>query len=119
MGPGMGIGDVQSRDDAYNALDGLADFLMMAEPHSPVPYLLKRAVKWGRMNGQDMFRELYNNAADLNTLYRLLDIGEYDSSSPYSAPAQSYSAPVQSHPAPQQQAPASQPDAANDPYAGW
>lgn len=67
-------GALQSREDAYRALERIADFLGTIEPHSPVPYLLRRAVKWGRMSAQEMLQELYQNAPDLEQLYRLLGL---------------------------------------------
>jgi type VI secretion system protein ImpA len=38
----------QSRDEAYRLLAVVADYLMRYEPHSPVPYMLKRALDWGQ-----------------------------------------------------------------------
>lgn len=72
---------LQSRDDAYRALERIADFLERIEPHSPVPYLLRRAVKWGQMSAQELFHELYVNAPDLEQLYRLLGIEQPPSES--------------------------------------
>lgn len=36
-----------SREQAYASLSALADYLMRTEPHSPAPWLVKRAVSWG------------------------------------------------------------------------
>ena len=39
--------DVLTRDDLYQRLTETADLLEKMEPHSPVPYLIRRAVTWG------------------------------------------------------------------------
>ncbi|MBX7154358.1 MAG: type VI secretion system protein TssA [Bacteriodetes bacterium] len=71
---GTDINAITSREEAYNAIHRISDFLMRIEPHSPVPYLLKRAAKWGRMSAQELLEELYNNASDTKQLFKLLDI---------------------------------------------
>lgn len=38
-----------SREEAFAMLTGVAQFFKQTEPHSPVPYLLERAIKWGNM----------------------------------------------------------------------
>lgn len=47
VGTGGGVSALGNREDAYRALERIADFLGKIEPHSPVPYLLRRAIKWG------------------------------------------------------------------------
>lgn len=39
----------QSREEAFALLQGVAQFFKQTEPHSPVPYLVERAIKWGNM----------------------------------------------------------------------
>ena len=46
----VSAGPIQSRAEAYKRLGEAADYLIKAEPHSPVPYLVKRAVAWGNMS---------------------------------------------------------------------
>jgi type VI secretion system ImpA family protein len=48
----------QSRDEAYRLLAIVADYLMRYEPHSPVPYMLKRALDWGGKPLPDLLAEL-------------------------------------------------------------
>ncbi|WP_434721133.1 type VI secretion system protein TssA [Pseudomonas syringae pv. actinidiae] len=38
-----------TRDEAFALLQGVAQFFKQTEPHSPVPYLVERAIKWGNM----------------------------------------------------------------------
>lgn len=65
---------IASRAEAYQRLNEAADFLMRTEPHSPTPYLVKRAVSWGNMSLADLLQELLQKNADLPTLYALLGI---------------------------------------------
>ena len=36
-----------SREEAYRQLLLIAEYLARTEPHSPVPYLIRRGVEWG------------------------------------------------------------------------
>ncbi|GGC13531.1 type VI secretion system protein TssA [Pseudoduganella buxea] len=56
-------GDIISgRADAYRRLAQVADYLAATEPHSPVPALLRRAVRWGALPFEALIAELtYNN----------------------------------------------------------
>lgn len=42
-------GAIQSRQDALKRLGDIAEFFRKTEPHSPISYVLLRAVKWGNM----------------------------------------------------------------------
>ncbi|RMF98881.1 MAG: type VI secretion system protein TssA [Acidobacteria bacterium] len=44
-----GIGPIQSRQEALRRLTEIAEYFRKNEPHSPVSYLIQRAVKWGNM----------------------------------------------------------------------
>ena len=48
-GRAVASGSIQSRKDALNRLSDVAEFFQKSEPHSPVSYLVNRAVKWGNM----------------------------------------------------------------------
>ena len=48
---------ITSREEAYRLIERVADYLMVAEPHSPTPYLLKRIARWGEMTLPDLLRE--------------------------------------------------------------
>jgi len=41
---------IESREQAYRILGEVADYLERTEPHSPTPYLIRRAISWGEMN---------------------------------------------------------------------
>jgi type VI secretion system protein ImpA len=65
---------VRTREDAYRALTQIAGFLAHLEPHSPVPYLLRRAIAWGGMSLEELLPELLADGTvlrDVSTLLRL------------------------------------------------
>lgn len=52
IGAGGGVafsGAIRSRAEAFQRLAEVARFFRQTEPHSPVPYLVERAIKWGDM----------------------------------------------------------------------
>ena len=68
MGGFSGGGSVQSRKDALRRLEEIALFFQRTEPHSPVAYLVQRAVKWGNMPLDNWLREVIK---DENVLFQL------------------------------------------------
>ncbi|MDF1750242.1 MAG: type VI secretion system protein TssA [Alphaproteobacteria bacterium] len=68
------VGPIQSRAEAYKRLGEAADYLMRAEPHSPVPYLVKRAVAWGNMSFGELLVELIDGGGDHQRILRLLGL---------------------------------------------
>ncbi|WP_036140666.1 type VI secretion system protein TssA [Luteibacter sp. 9135] len=50
---------VAERQRAYDVLEDIAAFLARIEPHSPVPYLLRRAVLWGGMNSAQLYHAIF------------------------------------------------------------
>lgn len=65
---------IRSRAEAYRMLSDASDYLLIHEPHSPTPYLVKRAVSWGGMTLTQLLRELVNDDQDLKTIYSLLGL---------------------------------------------
>lgn len=66
----------QSRHEAYATLEAIADYLAMVEPHSPTPYMLRRAVKWGRMPLPELMAEIIREEGDLNRFMNVLGVRE-------------------------------------------
>ena len=64
-------GPIRNREDAYRRLGEVAEFLFRTEPHSPTPYLVQRAVTWGRMPLHELLPELARRG-DLTQLFELL-----------------------------------------------
>lgn len=77
---GGSSGPITSRADAYYRLAEAAEYLMRTEPHSPVPYLVKRAVQWGNMSLAQLLYEFVGNAEDLVAIQRLLGMRARDES---------------------------------------
>ncbi len=75
--PNRPAGPIVSREDAYRRLTEAADYLLRTEPHSPVGYLIKRAVAWGRMDLSELLQELVASDQDLFKIYGLLGIREW------------------------------------------
>lgn len=65
-------GALQSRAEAYQLLAIAADFLLNTEPHSPVPYLVKRAMAWGEMPLGQLLGELVPDTSGLASIQTLL-----------------------------------------------
>ena len=66
--PGAGNGVRQgpsNRAQAYDMIRMAADYLSRTEPHSPVPYLLRRALRWGSLSLQELLPELLQNPEQL------------------------------------------------------
>jgi type VI secretion system protein ImpA len=67
-------GPIRSRADAYRRLSEAADYLLRAEPHSPTPYLVKRAVEWGNMSLPELLQQIVRNEGELTEIDRLLQL---------------------------------------------
>jgi type VI secretion system protein ImpA len=68
-GPSIG-----SRDEAYALLDAAAGYLAATEPHSPAPWLVRRAVGWGGMELGELLESLIGEGYDLKSLRLLLGL---------------------------------------------
>lgn len=73
-GKAQPAGPIQSRAEAYKRLSEAADYLVRTEPHSPVPYLVKRAVDWGNMSFGELLVELVEGGGDHQRVLRLLGL---------------------------------------------
>jgi len=71
-------GPITSRAEAYARLTEVADYLMRTEPHSPVPYLVRRAVVWGNMSFADLMAQLMKDGGDINRAFSLLGLDQMD-----------------------------------------
>lgn len=63
-----GGGPVRSRPEALKRLAEIAMFFQRTEPHSPVAYLVQRAVKWGNMPLETWLQDVIK---DENVLFQL------------------------------------------------
>jgi type VI secretion system protein ImpA len=67
-------GPIRNRDDAYRMLEAAATFLQRTEPHSPTPYLVKRAVAWGQLSLPDLMEEVLREEGDLGRFFSMLGV---------------------------------------------
>jgi type VI secretion system protein ImpA len=79
MRPGSGSGgslsaEPESRADALRRLASIAQFFQRTEPHSPVAYLVQRAVRWGEMPLENWLDEVIADANVLNALRETLGL---------------------------------------------
>lgn len=51
-------GAIKTREDAFRHLNNIANFFRKTEPHSPISYIIDKAVRWGDMDLDELMREL-------------------------------------------------------------
>ncbi len=68
----------QDRSDALNRLAAVAEFFRQTEPHSPVAYLVPRAVQWGQMPLEDWLREVISDDAVLARVRETLGLKDHE-----------------------------------------
>jgi type VI secretion system protein ImpA len=65
---------MNSREQAYAQLERAASLLSQLEPHSPVPYMIQRAVQFGRLPFPRLMEQLIRNEGVLSELNRELGV---------------------------------------------
>ena len=71
---GAGPENISSREDAYRVLQEVTQYLEAIEPHSPTPYLLRRAVAWGGVSFAQLLDELVRDPSDVRIIYEFLGL---------------------------------------------
>lgn len=71
---GASLAGIDSREQAYFLLEQIAQYLEKTEPHSPTPYLIKRAVTWGRLSLPELMQEVLREEGDLNRYFSMLGL---------------------------------------------
>ncbi len=71
---GMRLG---SRSDAYKLLEEIATYLIRNEPHSPTPYLIRKAIAWGNMRFDELLPELVKDRGELSEIMKLLGLNQH------------------------------------------
>jgi type VI secretion system protein ImpA len=64
------------RREVYAALADIAYALEHIEPHSPVPYLIRRAVAWGGLNTAQLYNEVFVRCGGQINIFELLGLAE-------------------------------------------
>ena len=67
---------VSTKAEALNALALVAEFFRKSEPHSPVSYIVQRAISWGGMDLNDWLNEMIKDETTLSQLRETLGITE-------------------------------------------
>jgi type VI secretion system protein ImpA len=67
-----------TRQEALSQIKEIADFFTRREPHSPVPYLLKRSIAWANMSFPELLAQMINNGSELQQVYALTGIQSPD-----------------------------------------
>jgi type VI secretion system ImpA family protein len=75
-GPASPTDHARARVEAYRKLAEAAQTLMRIEPHSPTPYLVRRAIAWGGMSLAELMRHFIDSGYDLKSLYSMLGMDE-------------------------------------------
>jgi type VI secretion system protein ImpA len=57
-----------NRSDALRRLAAVAEYFHRTEPHSPVAYLVQRAVRWGEMPLEQWLQDVIHDESVLNQL---------------------------------------------------
>ena len=65
-------GAIVNRKDALRRLSDIADYFQKNEPHSPVSYLVSRAVKWGNMPLETWLQDVIKDDSVLSNLRQTL-----------------------------------------------
>lgn len=65
---------MNSRSEAYALIEKAANYLEKLDPHSPSPHLIKRAIKWGNLNLQQLLGEMIKDPTSLEELRHLLGL---------------------------------------------
>jgi len=68
-------GPISTRADALRRLAEVAEYYQRAEPHSPVAYLVQRAIKWGQMPLEVWLEDVIKDGAVLGQLKETLGFG--------------------------------------------
>lgn len=72
--PTAALGQPASRDEAYRQLQMISDYLARVEPHSPVPYLINRAIDWGNKPLRELLGELIAADTDTRKIWTVLGV---------------------------------------------
>jgi type VI secretion system protein ImpA len=66
--------ELRDRADALRRLAAIADFFHHSEPHSPVAYLIERAVRWGQMPLEQWLNDVISDQGVLSHIRETLGI---------------------------------------------
>lgn len=62
------------RAQAYALLEQAAQTLLHTDPHSPAPYLVQRAIQWGRLSTSELYKEVFIRMGGQLNIFELLGL---------------------------------------------
>lgn len=65
---------IENRAQALTELNRLSDFFLKTEPHSPVAYAIRQAVRWSEMSLPELMEELIADSGAREGFYRLTGV---------------------------------------------
>lgn len=71
-------GSIKNREAAFRQLADIAEFFRRTEPHSPISYVLEKAVKWGDMPLSALIAELIPDESSREHYSKLTGVGIRD-----------------------------------------
>lgn len=74
-------GAIQNRADALKRLSDIATFFQKTEPHSPISYIVQRAVKWGNMPLESWLQDVIKDETVIYNIRQTLGFNTQSSDS--------------------------------------
>ncbi|WGL59203.1 type VI secretion system ImpA family N-terminal domain-containing protein [Pigmentibacter sp. JX0631] len=71
---------VNTIQEAYNAIEKANEFLLKNDPHSPSPYLIRRALEWRKKSLYSVLLELFSSTTKPQEIFSLLGLSHLDKS---------------------------------------
>lgn len=62
------------RHQAISSLQHISQFFKQSEPHSPIPYLLDRAVRWSNLTLPELIEEMVSDGNSRSEISKLTGI---------------------------------------------
>ncbi len=77
-GAGQPRGPIDSRQEALRQLQQVGDYFRHSEPHSPISYLVARAVKWGSMPLDQLLKDVVRSDDVIGHIWETLGLDGRD-----------------------------------------
>lgn len=65
---------IDDRRQVYAMLEQLVEALLKMDPHSPAPYLIRRAIEWGRLNTAELYQEVFIRLGGQLNIFELVGL---------------------------------------------
>jgi len=66
--------NISEREQAYYQLAKAAEYLLLDDPHSPAPYLVFKAIEWGKLNTAELYQELFVEHQGQLNIFKMLGL---------------------------------------------